>query len=415
MQTGGDLVVQPACISFQLNFDSPNSGSTSVDLELNVMPMELSYRDRTLSNLISLSTALGDSNNHRSKDYIGDNAEDQRHPVNLTAVCTLSSFTILIPSLREHDFSRLYTRCGQSSSGDSSTSSAIVFMCEEVALEHKNVDRETGAQAGSWWSLECKNFLFYASSPQFSSVSVGRSRQLDILAATGRFEVEPAIPIALEYRSNTSPKELNKGISAAKAMFPAVPPFSSFKARQEDEDEDEETDRILSGKFGNVNLETKTSLRSAKDPQGEMISESEKANALVQIHIPEIVVDLSREELLDLLQLVSCCMPPTGNSETAKHSDSPSTSVAISLAFDSISCSMVNERELNGSAMWSSHLVKLDRCRAHTTVAGGRAQFLRLLSHETTLFHCKESLVCRDVDSSRCTILLILLTFSSSL
>jgi hypothetical protein len=413
MQPDGDIVVQPACISFQLNADFADAGTRRVDFELSLMPIELSYRERTLSNLICLGTALGDSNNHGSKESAGDNTQDQKQLVYLSALCTLSSLTVMIPALREHCFSRLYARCGQSSSADSSTNSAIVFVFEEVTLEHKNVDREAGAGAGSWCTLECKNFLVFASSPQYPIASVGRSRRLDILAATGRFEVEPPIPIALECRSNSSPKGLDKGTSAAKAMFPTVPPFSSFKARQEDEDEDEETDRILSGNFCNVNLETTPSLRSGKDPQSEMISESENASALVQIHIPEIVVDLSREELQELLELVSCCVPPTGNSEIAEQSGSSSlSSISISLACDSILCSMVNEREINGSAMWSSDLVKLDRCRAHTTVGGGRAQFLRLLSHETTLFHCKE--VYGVADSSGCAMLLTCLTLLSS-
>ncbi|CAB9499302.1 Autophagy-related protein 2 [Seminavis robusta] len=389
--TQADDIVQPACISFQLDVDTDPSGNKVHNLELNLMPIEMTYRHRTVSNITALISSLGNSSRKNNNQQL--NPTEQTNSSAVTALCTISSLTLTIPALCESDFSPLYARCGHYSVGSASTCSAIGFVIEDITLEHESGDNtadKDGAAADPCTSLECQSILVFASTPESPGVPVGRNNRVDIFAAFGRFEVEPHIPIVLQYRQVNDTKEASERSNAVKAMFPTVPLFSSFKARQEDEDEDEAIDQILSNQLRNVDVDSRQTLR-AKDPQDEMISEAEKAVALVKIHIPEIVLDLSRDELCAVQNLLSCCFPSTmnessGDHDSAEEHSSSSLSIAVSVACDSISCSLVDRGTSGGTEEWRSHLLKLDRCRAHVTTGDGTTQCLRVLSHETTMF-----------------------------
>lgn len=295
--------------------------------------------------------------------------------------------------LRESDFSALYRRCGQSVEASNSSRSALGIVLDKLSFEHRRAlddKQEDGVTVSSNFTcLECHNFLVFASSPDFRCAPLARKMyRMDIFAATGRFEVDPYIPIAIEYRQSLGGEQKE---NCVKKTFPVVPPFSSFKARQEDEDEDKEIDRILSEKLHDVNVDSRRDLR-AKDPQSTMLTEASNSDAVIVCHIPEVVGDLSRDELISFLDLLKCIFPGTPASRPTEAPSSP-PSIALSIACDTLSLAVHNQRASSPhhyeASSWNSHVLMLERCRAHTASSGTSVKYLRFLSHETSLFESK--------------------------
>ena len=371
-------------------------------------PIELVYRHDTVAHITALAATLGDkggSNSESSdstlqmKDSVVSNDSQDNNQLRInSALCTVGSLTVSFPVLGHPDFSPLYSRCGYKIGECITNKPALGLTLDNLTVEHRRRGGKTGessVEPEMTTSLECHSVICFASSPEKGGSLAGRiSQRIDIFAATGRCEVNPCIPIAVEYRRNLS--EGADGANFGTECFPTVPAFTSFKARQEDEDEDAEIDRILSEKLRDVNVDSRRSLR-AKDPQSEMLEEAGNCDAVIMLHIPEVLVDVSREEIESLLDMIHCILPTKQNSpESSKISPpSHSPSLSVSLACDSISLSFHNQ-ELSQGRRWNSHLVRFDRCRAHTISGGSSMKFIRFLSHETTLYESK-SLVLRAV------------------
>ena len=388
------MLVEPACISMHLNIDTEvEGGPKRCDFELNLKPIELVYRHGTVAHITTLTAALG--HNGRQNNDPGDSNDNKQFQIN-AALCTVGSLTVFLPVLEQRDFSPLYRRCGYSVDECNSNRPALGFVLDRLTVEHRRRDDNAGessAEPDMTTSFDCQSIICFASSPERAASPVGRkSRRVDILAATGRCEVDPYIPIAIEYRSNFRGEggESNFG----KETFPTVPAFSTFKARQEDEDEDAEIDRILSEKLRDVSVDSRRALR-AKDPQSEMLEEAGNCDAVIMVHIPEVMVDISRDELEALLDMIHCIVPCKQSSSESSSipPSSSSPSLSVSVACDSMSLSIHNQEPSLGGTSWNAHILKFDRCRAHTISGGSSMKFIRFLSHETTLFESKYSVL----------------------
>jgi hypothetical protein len=388
MVGGSDVLVQPGCISVHLSVAKGQSGAKQCSLEVDVKPMEITYRDRTISNITNLISTFSQSRSQGSRELSTKHRfqGDQQAKEN-SVHCNLASVTLTFPLLREHDSSLLFHRCGHSVEASNLTQSAVGIAMDNLSFEFRQSvackpDDCSGNSDDNIVGLELHRFVVFALSADGSDATLGRRmHRMDILVATGRFEVDPYIPIAIEYRQN-SIAETNEQ-NAGKKSFPIVPPFSSFKARQEDEDEEDKIDRILSEKLSDVDVDTRRALR-AKDPQNKMLSEAGNCSAVVNMHIPEIVGDLSKDELVAFMEMIQLIFPNHGEGKSASHAEAPS--VAISIACDTMSLALHTLVSEGGSPFWNSYLVRLDRCRAHTVCGGASMKYLRVLSHETSFF-----------------------------
>jgi hypothetical protein len=388
------LLVQHACISVHLTVDTDEEKTKILSLEVDLKPIELVYRERTFSQLSALAGKLGDNKPRKQSNTLTEEENNgQGKMVVCSALCTISSIAVSVPVVLEDDISRLFTRCGYYSDGSSSSHPALGFVFDNVSLEYKQRESNTTAETASSFpttTLDIHSFVMFVSAPEHTNSPIRRrSRVFDIFAATGRLEVDPFIPITIAYKGET------KGSNVARDAFPSVPAFSSFKARQEDEDEDDAIDRILSEKLnGGVNVDSRRALR-AQDPQGNMLSEAEKCDAVIMVHVPDIMLDLSKEELQVLLEITKCISSATASSDTAdnvERRNSPTTTtppLAISIACDSFCLSLLNTMELGGRRTRSAHLLRLDKCRVYTVRGGPNGDFLRSLCHEVTLFEGK--------------------------
>jgi len=310
-----DVLAQSACISMHVNIDSDlEEGPKLCDMEITMKPLELAFRPVTAAHIKALATSLTRRNTgqHReSSDGSGEiqDAVDSKLRIN-SIYCTVASVTVSFPVLVQSDFSSIYHRCGYFVNGQASSWPALGITLDNFSIEHRRRDdgpRHTSERLEMTTCFDCHSIICFASSPRSSeSPSDRRSQRIDFFAATGRCEVDPYIPIGIEYRSVS--QECMSDSNFGKNTFPTVPAFSSFKARQEDEDEDAKIDRILSEKLRDVDVSGRRALRT-KDPQNEMLEEAGKCGAVVMIHIPEVILDISKGELEGLVNMLHCIVP----------------------------------------------------------------------------------------------------------
>lgn len=406
-------MMQPACVTLRYSTGKKTSGYDQCDLECNLKPLELTYRQRTLSNLSNLLSILhgntrGGDPSTQDDRKVSSKESDMSNDLHLT--CNLSSITLNFPLLEEDDFSTLYTRCSKSLNGSSVTGSSIGVVLDQVSLEYNPMPVTVAEGVGheselnETTSFECNSFLLFATSPDNESPSLARKMyRMDIVAASGLLEVEPCIPIAIQYRQNDI--DNTEGDNHGRKTFPVVPALSSFKARQEDEDEDDEIDRILSAKLQDVEIDTRRSLR-AKDPQCAMQDAAGKCGGVIQVHIPDIVCDLTADELCAVMRMMdmikdSDSKESNSYQSAAVSSSSLSTSssppLALSLACDAVTISVHSKGCPSSSSLWeddetesswNSHVLRLDRCRLHTIV-GGEGKQIRFLSRDVSFFEGK--------------------------
>lgn len=371
--------------------DTDQEETHFLSFEINVKPIALIYRERTLSHLTNIAAKLRCGEAERPRKNTSNPAghpKDDGGMVLRSVLCAIESVTVVCPVLLEDDISQLFTRCGgRYADGRSLAQPALGFVFDALSLEHKQCEADTSdGTSGSAMpitSMDIHSFLVFASSPEHTSTPSRRKSLIFDIFAAGRLEIEPYIPITIAYKRNA--KERTGDTSVAKETFPCVPAFSSFKARQEDEDDDDAIDRVLSEKLKNVNVNSRRALR-AQDPQGKMLAETENCDAVVLVHIPELVLDLSKQELTVLLKMIDCLVSTKTRSEPP--ASSPASQLAISVACDSVSLSLLQREDHFERATWSSQLLRLDKCRAYS-LCGNAGKVHRFLSHEATLFEGK--------------------------
>ena len=400
---GIDLLAQSSCISIHASTTRAPRGKKHSDLEVNLKPCEIMYRHGTVSNIGRLLDTLreqveiaGNQSHKQQADVTGrieGNTKSFR--------CNLATLTFAFPLPRDIDCSILYQRYYQVvGDTNNATAPALGITFENLVIEQRTSEcrNEVGNDSTLDYiaSLECYNILVFVSSPDGMHSNLGRTmRRLDIFAVAGRLEVDPYIPIALEYRLNSTATD---GENFGKKSFPVVPPFSSFKARQEDEDEDDEIDRVLSEKLHDISVDTRKALR-AKDPQSSILAEVAAADAVLNVHIPEIIMDVSSKELKGFLNILKSVIPSDGGSSPKSTTQQPPSSkdhvpsIAVSVACDTIAVSLHHKNEQEAASDWMSHVLRLDRCRLHTISGGQSMKYVRFLSHETTLYQGKRKLL----------------------
>lgn len=378
-----------------LAVDTDREETQSLSVEISLKPVELLYRARTFSNFSSAVEKLGGSQSPKRQSALDDPSDKASKIVVVrSALCSVSSIRVSAPVTTKDDTSPLFKRCAHYADGCSLARPAVGFVLHNLSLEHKKSDEVTPDEKKSdgsmpTTSLEIHSFFVFASSPDDTSATMRRqTRVVDICAATGRLEVDPFIPIAIAYKKNMH----GNGTCVAKDTFPSVPAFSSFKARQEDEDDDDAIDRVLSEKLGNVSINSRRALR-AQDPQGRMLLEVEKCDAVLMVHIPEVVVDVTKEELCMFLGMVNCVLPQKSSSGVGESRSTGTSLVAVSVACDSVSFALVGDQEDQRRGGRDSQLLKLDKCRAYSVLGGVSGGVHRFLSHEMTFYEGKSCMV----------------------
>jgi hypothetical protein len=211
----------------------------------------------------------------------------------------------------------------------------------------------------------------------------------DIVASSGH------APLSFTYRKTVTPTE----DSINNVSFPVVPPLSTFKARQEDEDSDNED--AFYREFSCISEEANTSTMRASDPQDTMLQEASQCSSAIDIYFPELVGDLTREEAVSLsnVLLIELSIIESGieqkdqneisfdeSPELVETSHSKTSSVTICI--DQVTLAVHQELdEVDDVLRWYSHEMMVEGFKAHAVLLPrSRLKTLRVLAHELNFF-----------------------------
>jgi hypothetical protein len=368
--------------------------SRSLECDISLLPIELFFRQRTISNISTFAAQLKESKDGQELEFSTNQSGEREDGITRRTSFSFRcpSITFSIPLVKQVVTGPLFNRCGETLNNAPVEGASLGFLLEGTAFEwSKEKNDEYDAALESSGRFSCLHMLFFASSPVGDQVAVDTIMQrTDIFLASGRTEVNPFIPISLELKQDVAAgKEGNHG----RDSFPIVPAISSFKARQEDEDEELKIDRLLFSKLRDVNADSRKELRGT-DPQISMLSDAEKCDFVVVLNVPEIISDLTTTEMETLLKMLEAARPdpssPTAAKPEKRIQEVKAQSVCLAANFDQITISLKQDfriEDLYGDKKDRfSCLLAINTFRTHALLLGPKIKHVRLLAHEPCLY-----------------------------
>ena len=373
-----DILVQSPCLSVNVVKQHSSEAESSIGVEIEMDPIEMTYSHATVEKASSLISTLASATSEVSVPEDVKGREDCPDAVlRLSAVCP--SFTVVFPVCSEGEWGSLYKRCGYSCDLTQSFKS-----CLAVNFEHISIDTQEEPSCEET-AISFRNILLYAISPETLTRVGKHARQFDILALCGRTEVEPCIPVSIRLlkkatKLNDNEPTMNPGGNT----FPKVSPMSSFKARQEDDDDDNRIDRILCSKIRDVDVSTRKQLRGA-DPQAAMLSNACQSDLVVVIDVPGFFCDLTVGELVSLNEMGLAVFPSkiesTDREATAVQNHRPQRKhVAFAFVCETVSLSIHEDMCQNGRP--NSFVVKAEQVKTHAVTNTGKLEQTRFVVHD---------------------------------
>mmetsp|Transcript_22399 Transcript_22399/g.55399 ORF Transcript_22399/g.55399 Transcript_22399/m.55399 type:complete len:1910 (-) Transcript_22399:166-5895(-) len=381
------VLFEAPCISVSVKKDINANADTpdSVVCEASFLPLEVCIRQRTLSNISSFANQIGDSTPAASNKQATTSEKKKQQMVFVQ--CSCPSITVGIPLSRGVPTAQLFHRHQTVLQNAPKKGTWLGFLLLNNSFvwnafpkeNHTDVMVETG-------TYMAHHMLMFVQSPVGDVVDVDAAiRRADIFVANGRVEVNPVTPITIEVKRNHD--------DAGRDSFPLVPSISSFKARQEDDDEDLKIDKLLFSKMGDVDADSRKELRGS-DPQFGMASESEKASTVISISIPEVAIEATKSEMETVLQVLEALKPeddPNAGTETARQdepavaSSAPRTCLALNISKTTVVLKQ-DAGETIGKEDDFSFLVALDTFKIHALKQGSLTKHVRVLAHDPCLY-----------------------------
>ena len=390
-----EVLLQAPCVA--LTVKTSNQGDVpEQDVELVLEPLELCYHPRAIDNLTEFAKSVQVSLLRSEQQHNGNRSQlDQPMPLKRQLYLSCPQITLTLPMIEEKNWDRLYQRCSFVRDLNWNARSSL-----NICMSHVCLCFSTNVEAEPRWALEMNDMIAYATSSSSGNIFGGKCRQFDIFCLYGRNEVNPRIPVSakLWISSEEQPdKEKAKVNNHGKRTFPETPTISSFKARQEDEDDDNRIDRVLASKLDGVNVGSRSDLRG-NDPQADMMAQASKSMSVLEISIPEAITDVTTEELSELLTMLQNIFPTRADCKKQDQavSDESSALISISLNCDFASVALHNAFETvdgsesnSGDQEHATFLLHLSECRAHAVKCGRGVNQFRVLAHEADVFEGK--------------------------
>eukprot|EP00980_Cylindrotheca_fusiformis_P014868 scaffold4060_cov121-Cylindrotheca_fusiformis.AAC.2 len=385
-----NLVFDAPCFSLSIQKNRQSASTDSVKCDATLLPLELCVRQRTLSNISSLSAYLKELQSDSQSSSTQSVGSDTNRSQHFSFQCNCPSITVLLPLVHEVSTHPVFERTGEVLNNVLIKGPSLGVLLENTAFEwiagsadeYKN-NLEDGGR------FLCNNILFFVQSPVGDAIALNANMQrADLLMASGRLEVNPCIPISIEIKPNTGDGKVGRD------SFPLAPTISSFKARQEDEDEDIKIDRLLFSKLNDVNADSRKELRGS-DPQLVMVADARKAEFVVVLSIPEITADFTSSEMETILNILSAVKKPESaeNHSFGKHprhkESGPSRIVGFALNISRITLALHEDppvaSQLHEQESYSVVLA-IDNCKAHVLLHDSSTKHLRLMIHEPCVY-----------------------------
>lgn len=399
------MVAEAPCISVQVLMQHVSTSTSTADLILE--PVELSFSSGTLSNILCLTSQLqfGETTCSASTTVAASEGSENKKALRFCASCP--SVTVTLPlglnSLEGFQdttqYAAVFDRCGymlphapvsrRSSLGITLDALSVLYESNTSASSEEHTVVAARSDSDFDTTVSCHHLLCFVTAPRVGvHGSIGCMQRADIIASSGH------APLRLTHRSNQSVgEETSGGVS-----FPVVPPLSSFKARQEDEDSDDEN--AFCDEFTSLAQNASPPAR-ASDPQGVMLKEADQCNSVIDIYLPELVGDLTRDEATSLLHVflaeLSCIGERAGSAESrtspSRKTCSQITSIAVSVDQVTLAAHQKIEDD-TGLSSWYSHEILVEGFKAHTVVLDwSRLKTVRALAHELNFFEGKKGCV----------------------
>ena len=380
-----NLLLQAPCLSVCVR-----KQKHGVEFDVTLEPLELTYRHKPISKMIDMMNAiLSKDSGKMSTTSSSSSQSETENRLCLNVSCP--SVTLNFPLLIEKDLNTLYNRCELLSNALAGTKSSLCILLDQICFESKF----TGNHSDEIVHFSCCHVIVYATSPYGKHLIERRFRQFDIIGLSGRTEVNPYIPISLKvWRNNLGNEGSDCDENHGKRTFPNVPTISSFKARQEDEDEDNRVDRALASKMQGVHIGTRKELRD-NDAHIAMLAEASKSDFVIDMQIPEIIGDISISELSTLNVMLQSLLPPpaqtTDSAPVMFDESSNSKRIGISCSCDGVSLTLHGtfESENDRKTELFSYMLKMNHFKSHFLLDNSRLQHTRVLSHDANFFEGK--------------------------
>jgi hypothetical protein len=443
----GDEITEAPCISIHVLMQHGTSAPSTSSLDLMLEPLELVLRCATLSNILCLMSRL--NSGKTANESLDIESHEQKRFWRFSVSCPSVSLELplsgdALKSFQDGDRQfALFDRCGHLlPHAPISRRSSIGLIFDALSVSH---DSTVSSSCDAFESLtieksgtisttvSCHRILLFVTSPRMnadhhvmcmqradiisssghapillthrlnaadSRESIGRTRSpsADIITSSDH------VPILFANMSSAADNQNNIG----RKFFPTVPPLSSFKARQEDEDSDNEG--IFPEEFTSLAKSTNASIARASDPQEIMLRMAERCTSVIDLYLPELVGDISRDEAVSLSKMVlsEIANLTKGSSELKSSTDTLSEErpndhvvdtslrvIGFTVSIDQIT--LIAHQKLDEDIeadRWYSYEMMAEGFKAHATLARSHLEALRVLAHELNFFEGRNGCLC---------------------
>jgi hypothetical protein len=377
------LVSQAPCVNIHWN-STRNNEKDDIICNITLLPIEISFRQRTMTNISKFATIAQDKFSELTPLAPSTSSRKaSRDPGNSTETVLsfdCPSISVSLPLTEQISASPMFERSGEILNGGIIRENSIGILCENTGFELKSQqinDVKLLGQPCLSGRFFCQNFALFIASPKGEVGFETQMLRKDVFVASGRLEVNPNIPISFDFvKTVTGTKNTNFG----RESFPIVPVISSFKARQEDDDDEK------------VNTDSRKDLRGT-DSQLAMLANSEKSSVVLTVNIPEVICELTTKELgALLLMLKGAKHPPPSSKSVSTTQRSFSEMLSIAANLDKVTVTIRDDHqnifpsERKAQSQIFSFILAMDCIKSHSFFVGTEMKHFRVFSHEFCLY-----------------------------
>ena len=395
-QESDALVSEAPCLSIQWKCTLNKQNEYHSNCDMTLLALELSYRQRTVENILKFVTMAKDGftkterSVRSSKTYASNESAADRTQIYLSLKCP--SVSIYLPLTDQTPISPMFERCGETFTSRITRESSIGIIFEDTRFrfesqQGKKIDQSETLSG----NFLCHHMGIFAISPKGKSWCGPHLIRKDIFVASGSMQVNPSTPISFGF-IRSSPK-LKEG-KAGREAFPILPTISSFKARQEDDDENIKSGNPIFPKFSENTSTSRNDLCHA-DPQITMLANSKQSTVIMSINVPEIIFDLTTKELeISLHMLRGIQKAPSLNEEKIPPRPTSNATVcdkiSTSINFDKVTLMIRDNQKKKGTKMVRIHdhsfIFAMDEIKFHIFFVGFEMMHFRFFSQDLCLY-----------------------------
>ena len=391
------IVSQAPSMTLHIQVSKESKQKKVVECNVTLLPLEVVIRQRTLANLAQFAADLPPNNGIVQTHQIPQ-CDVEQGQTTISFSCQCPSLTLSMPLLKRVPTAALFNRCGENLRNTMPKEAYLGLSLYTIDIDWYSGGVEKDMLESSAAFKFCQ-MLIFACAPLGDRVSVGTKMQRsDFILFNGRTEVDPFIPISFEYKKRST--KSTDG-SLGREYFPIVPTISSFKARQEDEDDELKIDRLLFSKLGDVDADSRRNLRGA-DPQFAMVNDAEKTDMVLCLTVPEIILDFTKTELETIIAMLQAAAPlpqskpvkANSSTESNKSVCKPLT-ISLVLNIEQVTCSLKQDfciEDLYGDKAKkerSSCVFAVNQLRSHALFNGSTLRHIRLLAQDLGFYSGK--------------------------